>query len=245
MIGDGSIELHEAGSLTLNHGATNLFPATISYVLPTDVMESSSVTLTGAGPLRLESPSKSHQMMRLNLGTTGLRLGGNSNLNLGQLSGNSALRIDTGSKLTITDYGAANFTGTLQNGLRGGGEIDLTSSGTRFLRAGAFTGKITIKGSSAAILQSPPGAAPAGHLVIGTNAKLECTDINNLIVENRGHLAMLSVPSPQGPLHGGCITGSYTQTASAPYSTILNLSVNDRPTRPTGYGRRCLAHLSE
>jgi hypothetical protein len=224
-VGSGTLRATEDATIFLGESPGFPFSATLDA-------EGGNVTILGGNRFSLTAPGRSHGIGHLNIGSNGLDLGGASSLTLGRLSGSSSLTVNSGSTLTITGFHNSPFTGTFQNGPDGGGTLALSSAGTKVLRAGSFTGTTTLSGAGS-IYQSQPLTAPAGPITIAAEARLDATDINNPSTTVHGELRLTSVPSPGGPLHGGCLTGTYTQSAGS----RLVVEINDRPSRPTGYGR--------
>lgn len=223
--GSGTLRATEDATIFLGESPGFPFSATLDA-------EAGNVTILGGNRFSLTAPGRSHGIGHLNIGSNGLDLGGASALTLGRLSGNSSLTVNSGSTLTITAFHNSPFTGTFQNGPDGGGTLALSSAGPKVLRAGSFTGPTTLSGAGS-IYQTQPLTAPAGPITIAAEARLDSTDINNPSTTVHGELRLTSVPSPGGPLHGGCLTGTYTQSAGS----RLVVEINDRPSRPTGYGR--------
>ena len=190
---------------------------------------------------QLTAPGKTHSIGDLDIGNRGLDLGGSSSLTLGSLSGSVALSIDSGSTLNLPDFQNSPFTGAFTNGSGGGGVLNLTSGGTKVLRAGAFTGTTHLRltpglvfgGTHGTTYQTLPNTAPAGPLTIHPGVKLESPNINNSSLNLNGVLELTSIPSPGGPVHGGGLTGTLTLGNGS--RTIL--TINDRPTRPSGFGK--------
>ncbi len=193
------------------------------------------VTLGFTTPLRLLAPGVNHQIKRLNLASAGLLLTQSSSMNLAELNGSADLQIDQGSTLFISAFQNSGFTGEFLNGPNGPGSlsIDMTNA-TKILRAGGFSGSTALTGANA-VFQMPPLGAPTGTLSIGGGVTVEAAGINNTSVAlaSQGRLKLLPIPSPGGPIHGGCFTGTYTQ----PATSRLIVEINDRPSRPSGYGR--------
>jgi hypothetical protein len=190
------------------------------------------VSLLGNTPLTLHAAAVTHNLKRLNLASTGLIIQGASILSVSELNGSANLRIDTGSRLNIGALQNSNFTGIIQDGTNGTGTLSVSiNNGTKTLRAGGFSGTTTLTGTGT--IQTPPFSAPTGPLTLGCT--LEATDINNTSVtlQAQSKLKLVSIPSPAGPLYGGCITGTYTQ----PATSRLFVEISDRPSRPGGYSR--------
>lgn len=224
-VGSGILQATDDATIFLGESPGFPFSATLDA-------EGGNVTILGGNRFSLTAPGRSHGIGHLNIGSNGLDLGGASTLTLGRLTGNSSLTVNSGSTLAITAFHNSPFTGTLQNGPDGGGTLALSSAGPKVLRAGSFTGTTTLSGAGS-IYQTLPLTAPAGPITIAAEARLDATDINNPSTTVNGELRLTSVPSPAGPLHGGCFTGTYTQSAGS----RLVVEINDRPSRPTGYGR--------
>lgn len=191
------------------------------------------VSLLGTTPLTLHATAVTHSLKRLNLANAGLLIQGASTLNTSELNGSANVRIDAGSRLSIGALQNSNFTGIIQDGPDGTGTLSIQIvGGTKTLRAGGFSGPATLTGTGT--VQTIPFSAPTGPLTLG-GVTLEATDINNssVTLQAQSKLKLVSVPSPAGPLYGGCITGSYTQ----PATSRLLVEISDRPSRPGGYGR--------
>lgn len=223
-----------AGTLRLSQNSTAFLVENTSFGFPLKIdAADGNVTIPVGARFQLDSPGKTHSIGHLDISNRGLDLAGASSLSLGKLSGSVALSINSGSALTLGDFHLSPFSGAFINGTNGGGSLQLTSAGTKVLRAGGFTGSTTLGGSTAAIYQSLPGTAPNGPLTVSSGVKLEAANINNTSVNLDGVLEIRSVPSPDGPVHGGCATGTFSQSSGS--RTIL--TINDRPTRPLGFGK--------
>jgi hypothetical protein len=195
------------------------------------------VTLGLASPLQLLASGATHRIKQLNLSSTGLILRGGSTLIATELNGSANLRIDPGATANITKFATSGFAGGFQDGPDGPGTLALSlgngNGNTKVLRAGNFSGPVTLGGNGT--YQTQPGTSPSGPITIGGGAELEATEIDNTSVtlNSGGRLQLTSIPSPAGPVYGGCITGSYHQTTGA----TLAIEISDRPSRLGGSGR--------